>query len=90
MFNATVQWKADEKLDIAITAKIAAKQLEPLYMAAPIEVPGYAVFNLSTSYSVNDHISAFALWSNVLNTKYYEVWGYNTAPTNIQLGIRFQ
>lgn len=90
MFNATMQWKADEKLDIAITAKIAAKQLEPLYMAAPIEVPGYAVFNLSASYSVNDHISAFALWSNVLNTKYYEVWGYNTAPTNFQIGCRFQ
>ena len=90
MFNATMQWKADEKLDIAITAKIAAKQLEPLYMAAPIEVPGYAVFNLNVSYSVNDHISAFALWSNVLNTRYYEVWGYNTAPTNFQIGCRFQ
>ena len=68
----------------------AAKQLEPMYMAAAKEVPGYAVFNLSASYKVNEHFSTFALWSNLLNTKYYEVWGYNTAPTNIQVGIRFQ
>ncbi|NBX28009.1 MAG: TonB-dependent receptor [Chitinophagia bacterium] len=90
MFNALIQWHADDKLDICLNAKVAAKQLEPMYMAAAKEVPGYAVFNLSASYKVNEHFSTFALWSNLLNTKYYEVWGYNTAPTNIQVGIRFQ
>jgi vitamin B12 transporter len=90
MFNALFQWHADEHLDISLNAKVAAKQLEPMYMAAAKEVPGYAVFNLSASYKVSDHFSTFALWSNLLNAKYYEVWGYNTAPTNIQVGIRFQ
>jgi vitamin B12 transporter len=90
MFNAVIQWHADDKLDICLNAKVAAKQLEPMYMAAAKEVPGYAVFNLSASYKVNEHFSTFVLWSNLLNAKYYEVWGYNTAPTNIQVGIRFQ
>lgn len=90
MFNALIQWHADEHWDFSINAKVAAKQLEPMYMAAAKEVPGYAVFNLSASYKINEHFSTFALWSNLLNAKYYEVWGYNTAPTNIQVGIRFQ
>lgn len=90
IFNALIQWHFDEHWDISLNAKVAAKQLEPMAMVAAKEVPGYAVFNLSASYKVNEHFSTFALWSNLLNTKYYEVWGYNTAPTNIQVGIRFQ
>jgi vitamin B12 transporter len=90
MFNALIQWHFDEHWDISLNAKVAAKQLEPMAMVAAKEVPGYAVFNLSASYKVNEHFSTFALWSNLLNTNYYEVWGYNTAPTNIQVGIRFQ
>jgi vitamin B12 transporter len=90
MFNALVQWHADDKWDISLHAKVASKQLEPMGAALAKEVAGYAVFNLSVSHNVNEHINAFVVWSNVLNTKYYEVWGYNTAPTNFQIGCRFQ
>jgi vitamin B12 transporter len=50
---------------------------------------GYSIFNLYASYEIEQNLTVFARWNNMLNKQYQLTYGYNTPGSNIFAGIRY-
>ena len=50
---------------------------------------GYSIFNLYSSYEIEQNLTVFARWNNILNKQYQLTYGYNTPGSNIFAGIRY-
>jgi vitamin B12 transporter len=50
---------------------------------------GYSIFNLYSSYEIEQNLTLFARWNNMLNKQYQLTYGYNTPGSNIFAGIRY-
>lgn len=50
---------------------------------------GYSILNLYSSYEIEQNLTLFARWNNMLNKQYQLTYGYNTPGSNIFAGIRY-
>lgn len=50
---------------------------------------GYTLFNLHATYQVNKDWQAFARWNNVFDKSYVLAQGYQTAGSNVFVGMRY-
>ncbi len=52
-------------------------------------IDGYTYLNLNAWYSINEHIDIIIKGTNITNTDYQEIYGYNTHGVRVYLGARF-
>jgi vitamin B12 transporter len=50
---------------------------------------GYSIFNLCSSYELEQNWSLFARWNNMFNKQYQTTYGYNSMGSNVFVGIRY-
>ena len=50
---------------------------------------GYALLNLHATYDLNNDWQLFGRWNNVFDKQYSQAFGYNTAGSNVFVGIRY-
>ena len=53
-----------------------------------VTLPGYTVVNIGGSFKFNDHLEAFGRVENLFNTKYEEVFGFNTQGLTAFAGLK--
>jgi vitamin B12 transporter len=93
--GADVQYHFTEKfsagLDYKYTGGRTDEDFNPVTFA-PVNVPlsAYNMLNANIFYTINKHISLFANLQNVLDVKYTDWIGYNTARFNFMAGIKYQ
>lgn len=63
------------------------KRFEAVYASAPVEMPAYYTWNLSSSYTIRKNIKVFADLKNITGEKYFEVRGYNSRRFNLMAGV---
>ncbi|MGH8810213.1 MAG: TonB-dependent receptor plug domain-containing protein, partial [Noviherbaspirillum sp.] len=54
-----------------------------------IRVGGYGVLNLYANYEFARNWTLFGRWNNVLDKKYELVRNFNTAGSNVFVGVRY-
>ncbi|MEO6406685.1 MAG: TonB-dependent receptor [Ferruginibacter sp.] len=64
-----------------------SNRYEPVYNAAPVEMPAYYVWNLYSTYAIAKNIKAFVDLKNITDEKYSEVRGYNSRRFNFMTGV---
>jgi vitamin B12 transporter len=52
-------------------------------------LPGYALLNLHASYSLDKDWQVFGRWNNVFDRFYEQAYGYQTAGSNLFVGVRY-
>lgn len=50
---------------------------------------GYALLNLHATYDLNNDWQLFGRWNNVFDKSYEQALGYNTAGSNVFVGVRY-
>ena len=85
--NLNVGIELCKNWNMNIGVQSISKRYEPKYNAAPIEMPGYYVWNLYSTYSITKNIKAFADLKNITDEKYSEVRGYNSRRFNFMAGV---
>jgi outer membrane receptor protein involved in Fe transport len=58
-------------------------------MAAPLELPGYAVLDVYTEYRVLNNWRIFLDIRNILDKEYVDINGFTTRPINLMTGLSF-
>lgn len=48
----------------------------------------YWMVNLATDYKINDTVSVYGRINNLLDKKYYTVWGYGEKRINGAIGVK--
>lgn len=61
-----------------------------IFPTATVTLKHYNLVDTHLQYAANKHINLFADLKNVLNEKYFDWLGYNTAGFNFMTGIRYQ
>ena len=88
--NATVAVQPVKPLCISLSAKFVSKR----YDAGGYETPDvllkpYCIWNLYAEYNLATSTKLFVQTQNVFNTRFYDVYGYNSIPFLINGGVRF-
>jgi vitamin B12 transporter len=55
-----------------------------------VQIPGYWTLQLGASYKVAPNVEVYGRIENAFNTKYQEVYGYNTAGIGAYAGVKFK
>lgn len=86
--NVNVHVLPAQKLLLTAGVKWASHSFEPMYMAAPIEIPGYLTLHADMDYTINDKFACFLNLNNITNHHYEEIRGFATKEFNFMAGIR--
>jgi len=85
--NLNVGIELCKNWNMNIGVQSISKRYEPVYNAAPIEMPAYYVWNLYSTYTITKNIKAFVDLKNITDEKYSEVYGYNSRRFNFMAGV---
>jgi len=87
--NLSVGCQASERLSLRLAARLVGARQEPRFMAAPVRLEPYQVFDVSVEYRVLPSLKAFADVRNLTNAAYFDVLGYAARPVHVLTGIRW-
>jgi vitamin B12 transporter len=91
-----VGWQATRKLYTSLQMNYNGKSSDlyfnmSSFKAEEVTLTGYLLVNLYAEYKLSSKgVTVFAEGRNILNNKYQEVYGYNTAMFNASAGFRFK
>jgi len=88
--NINIAYQINQKLQLAVFQKIVDQRFEPQFMAAPIEMPGFALTDVHAQFVINKNISLNAGLKNIFNKQYQEVYGYAARGRNYLVGVRIR
>jgi vitamin B12 transporter len=57
------------------------------YRKADVLLKSYCILGAYTEYTLNDHVKFFADAQNLTNTKFFDVWGFNSIPLLYNFGV---
>jgi vitamin B12 transporter len=80
------------RLDGAFTAHLTGRRTDSDFLFPPLNLtsnPGYAVFNLTGSFRIDAHATAFARFENLSGKHYQEILGYPALGRTAYGGMRF-
>ncbi|HEY8895917.1 MAG TPA: TonB-dependent receptor, partial [Niastella sp.] len=92
--TGTVGYQATQQLYIALSAQSLGKRtdlyFDPFtYASSQVNLKAYTLLNAYAEYKlIGDKLRLFADAKNITDTKYTEVYGYNTPGFNINGGFR--
>lgn len=79
MSQLIAQWRLGADVRYTGGVKDGSKQLD-----------SYAVLDVSTRYEISKTLNAYARIENAANAKYQTVYGYNSAPRGVFVGLNWQ
>lgn len=88
-----IGYRATDKFLASLNFKTFSKRNDMLldfetFTYIPVVLDDYQLLDVYAEYTFSSHLKAFADFRNLLNQEYYEVYGYNTQPFNVSLGVR--
>lgn len=92
--NATLGYAFNSKLNVSTNLKFCSVRKDRFYnastfMSEEVELSSYFLVNLQANYDVTKDLKAFVSLRNLANTKYQEVYGFNSEPFNFRVGLTF-
>lgn len=88
VLHVSVQINPWKKLNLRAGIKWASHSFEPVYMSAPIEMPGYYLLHADVDYTFNEKMACFVNLNNITNQQYEEIRGFATKGFNVMAGVR--
>lgn len=89
--NVTVLSR-DQRFSTTFTARYVGRQTDvaftPFFSSVRVPLKEYALLNLAARYGLTDNVELFGRVENMLNERYYEVFGYATAGRAAYAGAR--
>lgn len=82
-FSADINYRFLDRANVNLSMIYVGKREDTFYNNATwtsgrVELASYTIFNLGTSYKVNDWLTLNGRIENLFNEHYEEVWGYET------------
>ncbi len=88
--NATVAVQPIKPLYISLSAKYISKRYDAGgYETPDILLKPYCIWNLYAEYNLAASTKLFVQTQNLFNTRFYDVYGYNSIPLLVKGGVRF-
>ncbi len=84
--NLFAGYQLTEKFFMSLHARFAGKRFEPRFMASPVEVDAYQVFDLYGEYKFNQKFRVFLDLKNIFDKEYIDISGFTTRPMNLMAG----
>ena len=84
--NLFAGYQLTPKLFASIHGRFAGRRFEPRFMASPVEVDAYTVFDLYGEYKFNQRLRIFLDLKNIFDKKYIDISGFTTRPINLMAG----
>ncbi|WP_137388118.1 TonB-dependent receptor plug domain-containing protein [Rhodoligotrophos defluvii] len=83
----------DDRAQLNLSVDYVSKQKDWVYSADYneryiVDLNAYTLVNLAASYQINDGLQLYGRLENILDEKYYEVWGYGTLGFGGYAGVR--
>ncbi|AWV98121.1 TonB-dependent receptor plug domain-containing protein [Arcticibacterium luteifluviistationis] len=83
-----------EKLSIGLDYQFVGERTDGFYdsnlfQTVAVDLDAYSLIDLSVSYLIKPNFKVFAAGSNIFNTDYTEVYGYNSRPANFKIGLAY-
>ena len=72
-----------------LAVQSVSKRYEAVYAAAPVEMPAYYVWSISSNYVITKNLKAYVDLKNITDETYAEVRGYNSRRFNFMTGVIF-
>jgi vitamin B12 transporter len=86
--NIVLTYNPTKSLQLQSIVKYVGDRYEGQFLAAPISLKSYTTIDLNITYLFANKSRIYADLRNLTNTKYYDVWGYNTRPNNFTVGFQ--
>ena len=87
--NMAIQWTATNKLRAGIDGRMVSKRYDVGgYQSPDVKLDGYFLLGANLSYQFNKNVGTYIQAQNLLNTDFYDIYGYNSMPVNVQAGIK--
>ena len=87
-FNVSLGWQATTQLYLSISRKYAGKRYDAGgYKKADVALSDYFIMGASATYELDKHVKFFFDVQNIFNTQFFDVYGYNSIPTLVNIGL---
>ena len=87
--NVNVGIKLLKNWQMNLAVQSVSKRYEAVYAAAPVEMPAYYVWSISSNYVITKNLKAYVDLKNITDETYAEVRGYNSRRFNFMTGVIF-
>jgi vitamin B12 transporter len=84
--NLFAGFQLTPKFFASIHGRFAGRRFEPRFMAVPVEVDAYTVFDLYGEYKFNQRLRVFLDLKNIFDKEYVDISGFTTRPMNLMVG----
>jgi vitamin B12 transporter len=89
--NLTTSVRITDKLFVSISGKYVSDRFDAGGFQVPdVKLESYFLLNAFASYEFSDKFRLFADAQNILNKKFFDVWGYNAIPAMLNVGISIE
>jgi vitamin B12 transporter len=89
-FNVNIGYQITEKAFVSISSKAVSKRFDVGgYKAKDVELKSYLLLGAYAEYHFNKKLNCFVDAQNITNTKFFDIRGFNSMPTMLQVGVRF-
>jgi vitamin B12 transporter len=86
--NLTATYSFNGKWTASVAGKYVSDRYDAGgYQAADVKLDDYFLLNLNTAYTINSSFRVFVDLQNVLNTTFFDLYGYNAIPFLINGGV---
>ena len=92
--NLSADYALSEKLNLSLNYQYQSARHDAFYdnntfSTVEVLLDPFHLINFSSRYNISKSFSVFGTVQNVINQKYTEIYGYNSAPINFRLGITY-
>ncbi len=88
--NATIAVQPVKPLYISLSAKWISKRYDAGgYLQPDVALKPYCIWSAYAEYNFEPSIKLFVQAQNLFNTRFYDVYGYNSIPFLLKGGVRF-
>jgi len=89
--NCTIGYQVTPKLFASIHTRVVSERKDfGGYKKADANLPAYTIFNLYAGYKLANFGNVFIDAQNLLNKKFFEVYGYNSIPFMLNAGFSIE
>lgn len=93
-FNVGLGYTVSPKLNLDLNFNYLGARTDMFFNSATFlsqEVPlkAFGILNFVANYTINKDFHCFVNLRNIGNTKYQEIYGFNSEPINFRVGLRY-
>ncbi len=90
--NLGVGYAINENIFVKVNARSVGKRYDLFFddvtfTSNKIELSAYTLLDFYGEYTFSKKYKAFLQLNNILNEKYYDIYGFNTRPVNFMVGV---